>query len=224
MNKKLLFSFMAVVQFGAAYADGAPPAHDVYVDIGLPGLVGLGYAKPFSASWGLRTEYSGGINVSQDGTTNGMAYSSSVKASQLGGFVDWFPFDNGFRLVAGITANDIKAGLVGNGSGTATINGKTVNMANEKFNVDIKFPSTSPYLGIGYGHQKSNKPGLGFHADFGLMFGTFTADVSTSLVNKTFYGQTISQADIDKQTQDMRKSLASVNYLPRISMGLIYRF
>jgi len=218
----LLLSAMAVC--GAAHSESAAPARDIYFGSGLPGLVGLGYASPMGDTWGLRAEYAGGLKLSQDGTSNGVAYAGSVNASQLGGFVDWFPFGNGFRLVGGITANDIKAGLIGNGTGTATINGKTVSMAKQTFNVDIKFPSTTPYLGIGYGHQKTEEPGLGFYADFGVMFGAFTSGVSTTLTNGPIGGVTITQADVDAQTQNMRNSLANVNYLPRISIGASYRF
>ena len=42
-------------------------ASDVYVGVGFPGLLGIGFARPLNASFGLRAEYSGGIKVSKDG-------------------------------------------------------------------------------------------------------------------------------------------------------------
>jgi len=223
--KKCAFALLTTIALiGTAHAQSGAPEQDVYVGFGLPGVVAFGYAKPMGETWGLRAEYAGGLKLSQDGTSNGVTYTGSVNASLFGAFADWYPFGNGFRLVGGLTANDVKTSLIGAGSGTATINGKTVNMTNESFNVDIKFPSSSPYLGFGYGHHKSNQTGLGLHADVGVMFGTFSSSVTTSLVGKTFSGQTISQADVDAQTQNMRNSLGGVNVLPHFAIGATYRF
>ena len=224
MKNISLVALTAMALVGAAHAEDAKPKQDVYLGLGLPGVVALGYAKPMGESWGVRAEYAGGLKLSQDGTNNGVSYTGSVNASHVGGFADWYPFGNGFRLVGGLTANDIKASLVGVGTGTATINGKTVSMVNQTFNVDIKFPSTTPYLGIGYGHQMSDALGFGFYADAGVMLGTFTTAVTTTLVNQTIGGVTILQSDVDTQTQKIRDSLANVNLLPRIAVGVTYRF
>ncbi len=200
-------------------------AQDSYIGVGLPGLYTLGYAYPFSSSWGLRGDYAGGLNVSKDGNQDGVNVTGTFKASRLGAFADWYPFSGAFRLVGGLTVNDIKADISGVGSGTATVNGQTVNMSGETYNVQIKFPSTTPYLGIGYGHQKSDNKGFGFYADLGVMIGTFTADATTSLVGKpTSSGGTISQADVDAQTQKIRDSLGNISVLPSASLGLLYRY
>ena len=195
-------------------------AQDSYIGVGLPGLYTLGYAYPVSSSWGLRGDYAGGLNVSKDGDQDGVNVTGTFKASRLGAFADWFPFNGGFRLVGGLTVNDIKADLNGVGTGTSTINGKPVNMSGETYNVQVKFPSTTPYLGIGYGHQKSGNKGFGFYADLGVMVGTFTTETSTTLVTN---GKA-TQADVDAQTQKIRDSLSSVSVLPSASLGLLYRY
>ena len=122
--------------------------------------------------------------------------------------------------MGGLTVNDIKADFNGLGSGFATINGKSVPMTGETFNVQVKFPNTTPYLGIGYGHQKSDLKGFGFYADLGVMVGTFTADSTTSVVGKAG----ITQADVDTQTQKIRDSLGGLSVLPSASLGLLYRY
>jgi len=219
MKKQL--AIIALAALGAsAYAQ------DSYVGVGLPGLFTLGYAHPMSASWGLRADYAGGINVSKDGNQDGVNATGSIKASRLGAYADWYPFGGGFRLVGGATFNDIKAELNAVGSGTATINGQPVTMNGETFNVAIKYPSTTPYVGIGYGHHLSDSKGIGFYADLGVMIGSFTADTTTSLVGKKFQDgvTTIKQSDIDAQTQKMRDSLGSLTVLPSASIGLLYRY
>lgn len=214
MKKKLVL-LAALAAIGSS-----AQAQDSYVGLGLPGLYTLGYAYPMSNSLGLRGEYAGGLSVNKDGNQDGVNVTGTFKASRLGAFADWFPLGGGFRLVGGLTVNDIKADLNGVGSGNSTINGKTVDMTGETFNVQMKFPGTTPYLGIGYGHQKSDAKGFGFYADLGVMIGTFTADTTTSLLNK----KGVTQADLDAQTQKIRDSLSSLSALPSASLGLLYRY
>jgi hypothetical protein len=195
-------------------------AQDSYLGIGLPGIYTLGYAYPMSTGWGLRADYAGGLNVSKDGNQDGVNVTGNFKASRFGAFADWYPFSGGFRLVGGLTVNDIKADFNGVGTGNSTINGKTVSMIGETYNVQVKFPNTTPYLGIGYGHQKSDNKGIGFYADLGVMVGTFTADTTTTLVTN---GKVL-QSDVDTQTQKIRDSLGGLSVLPSASLGLLYRY
>lgn len=194
-------------------------AQDVYLGAGLPGLATIGYAAPMGKSWGLRADYAGGLNASLDGSRDGVNFTGNVKYSALGAYADWFPFDGGFRLVGGVRLTDAKVDLSATGSGNAVINGVNVNMAGEYYNVTIKMPSAMPYVGIGYGHQRS-EPGLGFYFDIGVTIGTPEVSSSTSLVTS---GQ-VTQADVNAQTQKLRDSIGGVGYIPSASMGVVYRF
>lgn len=222
MNKRLVKKHLMLLSALATLAavSGGAHAQDSYVGVGLPGLVTLGYAYPISSSVGLRGEYAGGLSVNKDGNQDGVNVTGTFKASRLGAFADWFPLGGAFRLVGGLTFNDIKADLNGVGSGNSTINGKTVDLTGETYNVKVKFPETTAYLGIGYGHQKSDAKGLGFYADLGVMIGSFTADTTTSLVTS---GKA-TQADVDAQNQKIRDSLGSYSVLPSASLGLLYRY
>lgn len=219
MNKILT----TIAAFSAVAAITSTNAHaqDVYLGVGIPGLVRLGYAAPMGNSWGLRADYATGLNVALDGNRDGVAVTGKLKSSVAGAYADWFPFNNsGFRLVGGVTFNDTKVDMNALGSGTAVIDGKTVNMTGEYYNVTVKMPSTTPYLGIGYGHQKA-EPGLGFYFDLGVMIGKLDVSSSTSLVTSN---QGITQANVDAQTQKLRDGVASVGYMPSASLGLVYRF
>lgn len=198
-------------------------AQDIYGGLGLPGLYTLGYAQPIGSHWGLRGEYASGLSLAVSGTDNGVSYDGSIKASRAGFFADWFPFGGGFRLVGGLSANDMRFNVNALGSGTATINGNTVSMAGNYFNMRLKYPSNTPYLGVGYGHHTASK-GLGFYADAGVLLGSFTAEVDTNLVGKTGSNGTITQADIDAQKQSMNDSLGGLRMLPSVSIGLVYRY
>lgn len=210
--KPILVAVALACSAVAAHAD------EVYGGIGFPGLV-LGYATPLSNGLTVRGEFAGGLSMSRNGQREGMDYSGELKSQRLGAFVDWFVFSGGFRLTGGLTANDIKAQLNGKG-GTGKINGKTVDMTGETFNVTIKYPQATPYLGLGWGHQASPDKGLGFFADLGVMVGKFDASATTSLVGK----QGITQADVDQEVSKVRDSLSKLAVLPAVSIGLTYRF
>jgi hypothetical protein len=215
--KKLIVNTAALAVLGCGPA--AVQAQDLYAGLGLPNIYTLGYAHPVSQSWGLRGEYAGGTSASTNGTDNGVSYDATFKSSRAGVFADWFAFGGGFRFVGGVTANDTKLDLNAIGSGTATINGKTVNMAGNYFNVRLKYPTVTPYLGVGYGHHKADK-GLGFYFDAGVTFGSFTAEVQTNVVGQNG----ITQADVDAQKQKMNDSLAGYKVMPSVSVGMVYRF
>jgi hypothetical protein len=225
MRKSSLVLLSTMFLIRSVNAQDAAPTQDVYLGLGFPGGVVLGYGKPMGETWGLRWEYGSGLKRTEVGTSEGVSYTGSVKTALFGAFADWYPFENGFRLVGGLTANNIKASLIGNGAVPVTINGKRVNLANETFDVDLKFPSLSPYLGLGYGHHRSNQPGLGFYADLGVMFGKFSSAVTTSLVGQQSITQgVITQSDVDTQTQKIRDSIANTNLLPYVAGGVSYRY
>ena len=195
-------------------------ANDVYVGVGFPGLVGIGFARPLNASFGLRAEYSGGIKVSKDGNQEGVNVVGSLQGSRFGAFADYYPFQGGLRLVAGLTSNDIQAKLTSTGTGTAQINGKSVDMSGQRFDITIKYLSSTPYVGLGWGHQQSDTKGLGAYLDAGVMVGSFGISASTSLVGV----QGITQADVDAQIAKISDATNKLSVLPSLSLGLVYRF
>lgn len=198
----------------------AAQAQDAYAGVGLPGLLTLGYAQPMGKGWGLRGEFAGGTSLNRDGVEDGLTYKGSLKANRVGAFADWFPLDSGLRLVGGLTLNSIKADLNATGTGINTLNGKQVDLTNETFDVRLKYPRLTPYLGVGYGHQARTVKGLGFFADFGVTVGKFKTEVDTSIVGK----QGITQADVDAQVQDLRDAVSKLSVLPSVSLGVVYRF
>ena len=204
--------------FFAAVAASAQ-AGDIYGGIGFPGI-SLGYAQSIAPNIGLRGEYTGGLNISRNGQRNGVDFNGNFKAQSVSALVDYFPMDSGFRLTGGLNFNTTKFTLNSTGVGTATINGKPVNLAGETFNLEVKQPGVTPYLGVGYGFKPDNKPGFGFYADVGVMIGKFNTTTSTSIVGK----QGITQADVDAQTASVRDNVSKMSVLPKLSVGVSYRF
>lgn len=199
----------------------ATPLHaqSVYGGVGVLGLYNIGYAHNINSSFSIRAQYGGGLDKTADDTIEGVQARANVKYATAGLFADWHPFDGGFRVAGGVSFNDVKAQINALSNGNATINGNTVNMNGETYNVMLEYPKTTPYLGIGYGHKPSSK-GLGFYVDFGVLIGKFKVKSETTLVTS---GKA-TQADIDAQDAKIRDSVSGVNVLPVVHLGMSYRF
>ena len=180
MKKIVLASALAVSLFTVSGAG----ASGVYIGAGFPGYT-VGYDYTYSPSIAFRGEYTGGLSVSRDSTRDGINYSGKFKGSAFGAFADYyFLSDSGLRATGGLTVNDIKVNLSATGrNGSVVINGRNVNLANgDSYDVKLKYPSVTPYLGIGYNSNRAAKQGWGFVSDLGVMIGRFDTSASSSLV------------------------------------------
>ena len=206
----------------SAQAQQASPSQDVYLGVGALSIATIGYARPINSNFGLRAEYAFGPALSRDTPTSGADASATIKANRGGLFADWYPFSNGLRLVGGVTFNDIRLdwNAKGGAGSTVDINGINTSLTGQTFGASITFPTTTPYIGIGYGHHKSKEKGIGFYGDVGLMVGTFSSKITTSVLGQNG----ITQADIDKESQSIRDKVSSLNVLPSVSLGLVYRY
>ena len=217
-NKRLTLTSFAAL---AALALAAPAqAGGIYAGIGLPGVM-VGYAHPLSPSVALRADVATLGTHNANESESGIDYRATLKTSRTGLFADWF-FSGGWRLTGGATFNDMKLELEGRGNGgTITIGDNSyVAGPDDRFNVLIKFPRSTPYVGLGYGHQAAS-PGWGFVFDAGASIGR--AKVEGSVSGPTLSGN-VSQADIDKELADVREGVGKVRFLPQLSIGLTYRF
>lgn len=195
-------------------------AGEVYGTVGFPGA-GLGYAHPLGSSLTVRGEFTTLGTHRKQYEEEGIRYEGELKTNRTGLFLDWFPFDGVFRLTGGVTAQDYKLTLDASGaSGSITVGDTTYTglSAADGLNVQIKFPRTTPYLGLGWGHQAAS--GLRFSFDLG-------ASIGKAKVTATTRGQLASeaaQADVDKELQEVRDGVGKVKVLPQISFAIGYSF
>jgi hypothetical protein len=203
----------------ACAASGAQ-AGEIYTGIGVPGVM-IGYAHSLSPSATVRADYVTLGTREENRNEDGIDYRASLKANRVGLFGDWFVTQSNFRLTAGITSNNYKIDLNGGGTGSTINIGNTTYplLAGDRFDVRIKFPRTTPYLGLGWGHQAAEK-GWGFNADLGASIGKakVTTSVSGSLAAR------VSQADIDAETAQLREDAGKVRAIPQLTVGVSYRF
>lgn len=200
-------------------------AQEIYSGAGLFGLQ-LGYAHTLNESFNARADYMTLGSHSQTSNESGNDYQSNIKLSRISLLADWFPIDeSSFRLTGGVSFNTIGAELTAGGAGTAVnINGRDYALgANDTLKIQVKMPSTTPYLGIGWGH-KSTSPGFGFYADLGALMGSFKVSETRggALANGGILGLT--QAEMDKELEEIRDSVAKLKVLPQLTLGVTYRF
>lgn len=212
--------FAAVLALAATGLLPQAQAGEVYANVGLPGI-GLGYAHPIDSRFTVRADFMTLGSRSKSTTEEGIRYDGRYKLQRLAVLGDWFPFGGSFRLTGGLSSNQYKVTLDATGeNGSLTIGDRTyTTTAADGLKVEVKFPSVTPYLGIGWGHQSAS--GWRFGADIGALVGR-------AKVNATVRGALTSepdiQANLDKELAELRDGVGKVRAIPQLSVAIGYSF
>lgn len=211
---------------GTAFASG-----QIYGKAGFLG-VGVGYAHGLSPTLGVRGDVTTAGRFNHDGHSSDFDYSAKLRNDVATAYVDYFPFNNGFRLSAGLGVRNTKADAHArpNGSGQVTIGDTTVSYgAGDSAHARVKMPNVAPYLGLGWGHNvgQNRKKGFGFIADVGVYFGK--PDVSFN-INDSLYSKLDlasggnAASEIAKQRDEIKHDADKVKAFPAIYIGVSYAF
>lgn len=214
------FVFIAVLAVGGATAH----AGEAYGSLGTPGVL-LGYGQALNDRVKLRADLSTLGSHRDRFTEEGIEYDGRLKAHRLGLFADYFPGDGSWRVTGGLTVNDYRVDATGRGTGgTITIGGTVYPVtADDRFDVTVKLPRVTPYLGVGYGIPPSRASGRGWGANFdlGAMFGR--PKVSGG-VSGPVLGPAVTRADIERELAEIRQSTDDFRVFPHVSLGVSYRY
>ncbi len=221
----------ALLATTAAAALATHPVHaqEVYANAGFLGA-GIGYAQGITQSFTLRADFSTVGTVKHSGTTNDFDYDGRFRSNQAMVYADWFPFDAGFRLTAGIGWRE----MTGSAEPRPDENGR-IRIGDTKLRyregdyarAKLDFPRIAPYLGIGWGHNVvQRKQGWGFIADLGVLFGrpTVNMDVNPALYTRLGIRSGDAQREIDKQRDKMQDDANSLRFFPQAYVGVSYTF
>lgn len=215
---------LALLALGALVAAPSAQALDLngefYALAGVPG-VGLGYSRPLDSRFTVRADFLTLGNQERTTTENGIQYKSSVRMQRMALFGDWFPFEGNFRLTGGVSSNSIGMTLDATGAGgSLTLGTRTyTTTAADGVEVRIKFPSVTPYLGIGWGHQLNT--GWRLAADLGALIGR-------AKVTATPRGALASEADLqvnlDQELAELRSGVGRIRAIPQVTISIGYSF
>jgi hypothetical protein len=203
----------------AAVTCTAAQAGEVYFQAGLPG-VGIGYSQPLSGFFGVRGDFVTLGSRDRNTTEEGIAYQGKLKANRGALFADFYPLSGSFRISLGATSNQYKLTMDASGTGS-TINVGGTNYVlgpGDGLGVEIKYPSTTPYVGIGWGHDS----GSGFRFSFDL--GASIGKAKVAVTPRGQLAQPAAQADVDRETAELRDGVGKAKVLPQISFAVGFSF
>jgi hypothetical protein len=212
--------FVATLTAAACAAFVCTPAcaGEIFGGLGTTG-VELGYAARLAPNAGMHVDGEF-LSLKRKFDDNGASYDTKLKFRSLGLYGDLFLTDS-FRFTGGAVVGSRKVEGTGVSSGgTITVNGVSyVVAAGETVTVEAKFPSVSPYLGLGFGHAKEAN-GLGFYFDAGAVFGKPKVKLTPSAGLLAQAGQ----ANVDAEQARLQEKMNKLRAYPVIKLGLTYGF
>lgn len=193
--------------------------------LGVGGGVGIGITDSITARLGY-TSYS----FDKDISTDDVDYNGKFKLGGAEALLDWHPFDGSFRLTGGLVFSRNKIDVDAKLNQTVTVNG-TVYQASDigDLSGEVKFKTTVPYLGIGWGNVAGKDGNFHFVADIGVEFqgspdvklhGSCTAAFAAS--NPAECAQL--NSDVAQQEKDLNDKAADYKWWPVLNIGVAYRF
>jgi len=188
--------------------------------------LGLGFdiSTPINDKLSARFNLNG-ASYSDTQSEDGNDYEGSLELLTAGILLDYYPFQNNFRLSSGVyyNGNGFTGSVTPTSTTTVEIGGTTyTNEDIGSLNTDISFNSLAPYLGLGWGNNARDK-GWGFTFDLGAMFhGTGEANLNATVIDQRIAN--LIASDIAKEEQDINDKLADIKVYPVVSIGVNYSF
>lgn len=227
MKAKLLVLALCSSFAAAAQAEGV----GVYVNGGTTGF-GLGLAGSMSENVTGRLSFDTWKRTITKSDSNGN-YNVDLKLQNVAALADLYPFSGAFRVTVGLVANGNKATLAATPTGgTYTFNNVTYQASDVgSYSGEMKFNSTAPYLGIGWGNPVAKGKGWGLVSDFGVMFQGSPKVSSTVTCSPTLLAQVGGaaacaqlQSDVATSTAKLQEDSKNYKYWPVVSIGVSYHF
>lgn len=197
----------------AAQADFALGAKAGTLGLGLEATTSL--SDYFNVRFGVN-----GYSTSFDETVDDIRYDADLDLRSGDLILDWHPFAGTFRLSAGVVYNKNEAHVTARpANATVTIGGTTYSSAAAgTVTGDVTFKKTAPYVGFGWGNAVNRGSPFGFNAEIGALFqGKPDVKLQSS-------SAAVSQADLDREEQELETKLDDLKIYPVISLGFSYRF
>ena len=186
----------------------------------------LGFGLEGIARLNSRLNAKAGVNAFEydyDDTESDVEYALELELLTFSLLLDWFPFENPFRISAGLLINQNGLNLNAKSTATYTIGEDTYSLAEVgSLNGELDFNDAAPYIGIGLGNPFGSEGNWSFAVDAGVMFqGSPDVDLSAdgTLANNASF-----LADLAREEENLQSEIDEYDMYPVISVGISYRF
>lgn len=220
MGFALLFAGAAGLVQAEGYAVGGV--------VGLDG-VGVEFSNALTESFNVSMSYAAG-KIDTTRTVSGISYRADASLGGVGLKASYFPFaSSGFHATLGLLLNntEIDAEALPDGGFYHINDNAYPASAVGSMKAKIQFPSSSPYLGIGWGNPVRTGSRLNFTFDIGVQYlksinASLTASCNNSVINQLDCIQLKnSVAQEERQLQD---EVSKISWWPTARAGIHYQF
>ncbi len=152
------------------------------------------------------------------GDKDDYSYDAKLGLFSISALADYFPFERGLKLTAGLVINLNKFEADMKPTRSYTVGGDlyTPDLLGT-MNADISFNKIAPYIGIGFGNPTAGAKGLGFSFDIGTIYqGSPKAKLSATGL--------IEPSASPEQQQQLEENLSWFKWYPVLSLGITYKF
>jgi hypothetical protein len=223
MKQIALVSLMAAVFSAPALAAEKNQASVLAYGVVGTGGAGLGLGFQPAGNTVLRAELAQ-YTKSYTKDESDISYAGDLKLSTRAVYADYHPFSGAFRVTAGVDFGGMKAdlGAKPSGSGTYTVNGNTYPTgAGDRIDASIKYPSTMPYLGLGWGLGDFSQSGLRFGVDLGANIGKPAAQLTAS---GAMASDPQFNSDLNEENRKLNDDVSKVKVFPVLKIAIGYAF
>lgn len=220
--------FLGTLAAASLCCAAAAPASAYELDegYGLYGLagttgVGLGVLKSLNPWFDLRAEF-GSASQNRSYSESGIDYDAQVKLRESALYADYRPFSGVFHLTTGVSLSTPTLAMQAQPGpgGTIDINGTSYDATGQWAHAKVNYPSTMPYLGLGWSSSSQTRAGMSFGLDLGAFMGKAKGQVEFSDGLKTAAGS----ANIAAEQADFSSSVGKLAVWPVIKLAVGYRF
>lgn len=198
-------------------------AFNTAVKLGTLGL-GVDVSTPINDKLSARFNLNG-ASYTDTQDNDGNEFEGTLDLLTVGALVDYYPFENNFRLSGGVYYNANEFTGTATPSITTTIELNDVEYTIDdiaKVNTDVTFNKFAPYVGVGWGNDARDK-GWGFTLDLGVMYhGSAEAGLSPEIKDLNKIAE-IRDA-IKEEEKNIEDDLADYKVYPVVSVGVNYSF
>ena len=204
-----------------------PFDYNVALKVGTLGI-GLDVSHMITENFGLRANING-FSYSDTQDVSDINYDADLKLFTAGLLADYYPFENNFRVSAGVYYNDNHAdGVFKPSDGTTFELGDHEYDATEIGKVDAGAyydDSIAPYIGFGWGN-KSTSSGWGFTLDIGAMYQGSTKVYADATINDSVPDDQKAEIkqDIETERNQIEEDVKDYKWYPVIMIGVNYSF